>query len=122
MRLRHALSIKNLASVNAALLVGWTLAHGGMEFYRSRATRAEEARLAGAFESFVEGIRQIGQPEAEAVLYFDRVPPNFTPQILESAVRVVLDRNDIHAEIVPAFPAAARWKLSFVDGGVQRMQ
>lgn len=105
----------------AGLLVVLALANGGVEFYRSRATRTREAELAREFESFVTGLKAMDPPSASAVLYFDGVPSNFTPQVLSSAVRLVLERDDIRADLVEEFPAGATQRYRFAGGKLRRL-
>jgi hypothetical protein len=119
-RLRGRMPLSKLVLVNTVLIWSWAAVHSGLEYYRSRQTRAYEASLAATFESFVQGLRTLPAPEPGATFYFTAMPPHFHPEVLNAAVQVILHRPDIHAKLVPEFPEDATWKLRFLDGSLQR--
>jgi hypothetical protein len=99
-QLRQLLSERSL-EVAGVIMFG-LLAVG--HYVRERAASAEvlenERSLAVEYASFVQSIRGLPSPENAGTVLIKDVPRHFTPEVLTSAVQVILRRTDIHAEVV----------------------
>ena len=73
-------------------------------YMRERAASADllenERSLAVEYAAFVQSIRSLPPPENGGVVVIQNVPRHFTPEVLTSAVQVILCRTDIRAEVV----------------------
>ncbi len=73
-------------------------------YVREKRTSAEilrnEQSLSKEYAAFVESLRNLPQPEPQGTVLIRSVPTHFTPEVLTSAVQVVLRRTDIRAEVV----------------------
>jgi hypothetical protein len=111
-----------LIRIHVFALLLWSAVDSRLEYARSLRTRMIEAEIAREFRSFVEGIHVLPQPERSATLYFRELPSHFNSDVLNSAVQAVLKRPDVHAEAVTSFPLEARWRLTFSDGVLRRIE
>ena len=59
-----------------------------------------ERSLAVEYAAFVQSIRSLPPPENGGAVLIQNVPRHFTPEVLTSAVQVILRRTDIRAEVV----------------------
>jgi hypothetical protein len=59
-----------------------------------------ERSLAVEYAAFVESIRRLPPPGNGGAVLIRNVPRHFTPEVLTSAVQVILGRTDIRAEVV----------------------
>ena len=86
----------------AAVIVFSLLAAGHYALQRSVSAEIlqDEESLSKEYAAFVETIRNVPQPEPRGAVLIRNVPSHFTPDVLTSAVQVILRRTDISAEVV----------------------
>lgn len=99
-QVRRSLSERPVEVFGVIVFVLLGLGH----YMRERAASADllenERSLAVEYAAFVQSIRSLPPPENGGVVVIQNVPRHFTPEVLTSAVQVILCRTDIRAEVV----------------------
>jgi hypothetical protein len=99
-RLHALMPARALEAAGLVLFAVLAVAH----YVREKRTSAEilhnEQSLSEEYGAFVESLRHLPQPEPQGTVLIRSVPRHFTPEVLTSAVQVVLRRTDIRAEVV----------------------
>jgi hypothetical protein len=63
-------------------------------------TRQWQRQMSAEYRSFVESVRAMPPPAADATIFFESYPRYFTPEVLRNASQVALRRTDIDAKVV----------------------
>jgi hypothetical protein len=73
-------------------------------YMRERVTSANllenERSLAVEYAAFVQSIRNLPPPQDGGAVLIREMPRHFTPEVLTSAVQVILRRTDVRAEVI----------------------
>jgi hypothetical protein len=99
-QLRRLLSERALETFGVVAFVLLAVGH----YTRERAASADllenEQSLALEYAAFVQSIRNLPPTQSGGAVLVQEVPRHFTPEVLTSAVQVILRRTDIRAEVV----------------------
>jgi len=99
-RLSRLLPARALEVFGAIAFVLLALGHYTGERAGSAGLLENERSLAVEYAAFVQSIRSLPPPENGGAVRIQTVPRHFTPEVLTSAVQVILRRTDIRAEVV----------------------
>jgi len=99
-RLSRLLPERALQVFGVIAFVLLALGHYRRERAASAGLLEDERSLALEYADFVQSIRSLPAPENGGAVRIQTVPRHFTPEVLTSAVQVILRRTDIRAEVV----------------------
>jgi hypothetical protein len=99
-QLRQLLSEQAVAVAGGIVFGLLAVGHFVRESAASTEVLENERSLAVEYASFVQSIRGLPRAENGGTVLIKDVPSHFTPEVLTSAVQVILRRTDIHAEVV----------------------
>ena len=99
-RLSRLLPARALELLGVIAFVLFAFVHYMGERTASAGLIENERSLAVEYAAFVQSIRSLPPPENGGAVLIQNVPRHFTPEVLTSAVQVILRRTDIRAEVV----------------------
>jgi hypothetical protein len=99
-QLKRLLSERALETFGVIAFVLLAVGHYSRERVTSASLLENERSLAVEYAAFVRSIRSLPPTQIGGAVPIQEVPRHFTPEVLTSAVQVILRRTDIRAEVV----------------------